>query len=143
MSVESTGGISAKIADIIQEEVSRLNAWGTDKKTERAVCERAASRIMAYIKKSLGTGAQAKAGEEKSNESAKRMEPRSKNFVMPFGKYKGKTLGQIVEANPGYVLWLEDNNVLKIEESLLNLAAQNEELKTADVVRFLSPPLND
>ena len=41
-------------------------------------------------------------------------------FVMPFGKYKGKTLAQISDCDPRYVVWLADKNVLKIEANFLD-----------------------
>ena len=34
-------------------------------------------------------------------------------FVMPFGKYKGKTLRTIIEKDSKYAMWLIDNNVLE------------------------------
>lgn len=35
------------------------------------------------------------------------------SFVLPFGKYKGKTLGKIIIKDPAYIMWLIDGNVLK------------------------------
>jgi hypothetical protein len=47
-------------------------------------------------------------------------EPCSASFVMPFGKYKGRTLDDISDLDPGYVVWLADENVLKIEVEFLD-----------------------
>lgn len=41
------------------------------------------------------------------------------DFVMPFGKYKGKTLSEISEVDPSYIVWLSDNSVLSIESEFL------------------------
>lgn len=40
------------------------------------------------------------------------MKPADMNFVMPFGKHKGKTLGELVDTESKYVMWLIDNQVL-------------------------------
>jgi hypothetical protein len=47
-------------------------------------------------------------------------EPCSESFVMPFGKYKGHTLDDISDLDPGYIVWLADENVLKIEVEFLD-----------------------
>ena len=39
---------------------------------------------------------------------------------MPFGKYRGHSLDQISDNDPGYVVWLADENVLKIERKFLD-----------------------
>lgn len=31
------------------------------------------------------------------------------NIVLTFGKYKGKTVEEIAEADPWYIVWLKDN----------------------------------
>lgn len=31
------------------------------------------------------------------------------HFVMPFGKYKGETISDIIETDPGYAEWAADN----------------------------------
>ena len=28
-------------------------------------------------------------------------------YIMPFGKYQGQTLGQILSVNPAYIYWLD------------------------------------
>jgi uncharacterized protein (DUF3820 family) len=42
--------------------------------------------------------------------------------VLNFGKYKGKTLLQILDENPSYIVWLADNNIINIPNDLLTTA---------------------
>lgn len=42
--------------------------------------------------------------------------------VITFGKYKGKSLAWILEENPSYIVWLSENNVVKISDNLLTTA---------------------
>ena len=53
------------------------------------------------------------------------------DFVMPFGKYKGKTLSEISEADPSYIVWLSDNNVLSIESEFLETCLTDISLEEA------------
>jgi len=50
------------------------------------------------------------------------------NHVMTFGKYKGKSIAEILDVNPSYIIWLSDNNVLNISDKVLGMAyeLQNE-----------------
>lgn len=48
------------------------------------------------------------------------------DFVMPFGKYKGQTLNQISDNDPGYVVWLADENVLKIDTKFLDAVRRDD-----------------
>ena len=41
------------------------------------------------------------------------------SFVIPFGKYKGRTLFDISEENPSYIKWLDEKSIYKIEDDLL------------------------
>ena len=41
------------------------------------------------------------------------------SFIMPFGKYKGRTLFDISEENPSYIKWLDEKEIYKIEDELL------------------------
>ena len=41
------------------------------------------------------------------------------DYVVTFGKHKGKTLMQILDESPSYVVWLAKNNVVKIPNDLL------------------------
>lgn len=41
------------------------------------------------------------------------------SFIMPFGKYKNKTLFDISEENPSYITWLDEKGIYKIDDDLL------------------------
>jgi hypothetical protein len=58
----------------------------------------------------------------------------SADFVMTFGKYRGQTLGQISYNDPGYVVWLADENVLKIEREFLD-AVRMDDMEAESVMR--------
>ena len=32
-------------------------------------------------------------------------------YIMPFGKYKGEYLADIIKEDPAYIDWVEDNNI--------------------------------
>ena len=40
----------------------------------------------------------------------------SNEVLMPFGKYKGKTLKNIIENHPHYHMWARNNNVMPLAE---------------------------
>lgn len=48
---------------------------------------------------------------------------RDKNFKIEFGKYKGKTIGEIYEIDPKYIYWLmEQDHYFRVDfHSLLNI----------------------
>jgi uncharacterized protein (DUF3820 family) len=50
------------------------------------------------------------------------------NHVITFGKYKGKSITEILDVNHNYIIWLSDNNVLNIDDKVLGMAfeLQNE-----------------
>jgi uncharacterized protein (DUF3820 family) len=50
------------------------------------------------------------------------------NHVMTFGKYKGRSIAEILDVNYNYIIWLSDNNVLNIDDKVLGMAfeLQNE-----------------
>jgi len=47
------------------------------------------------------------------------------DYVMTFGKYKGKTLVQILDECPSYIVWLSENDVVKIPDDLLTMACHD------------------
>lgn len=50
------------------------------------------------------------------------LEREALSFVFPFGKYKGKTIEDVAEVNPGYVLWaakLDPSPIPSIPQTLL------------------------
>ena len=56
----------------------------------------------------------------------------SADWVMPFGKYRGKTLEQISDTDPGYIMWLADENVLQIEREFLD-AVRRDDMENQEV----------
>jgi uncharacterized protein (DUF3820 family) len=56
------------------------------------------------------------------------MEKAGFGHVMTFGKYKGKSLAEILDKDCNYIIWLSDNNVLNISDKVLGMAyeLQNE-----------------
>jgi hypothetical protein len=55
--------------------------------------------------------------------------PKGKEHIMTFGKYKGWTLWKILYNFPGYIVWLDENNVLAIEPELVEKAKSKNILK--------------
>lgn len=43
-------------------------------------------------------------------------EPLHFNDVMPYGKYKGQTIGTIIQSDPEYLQWCKDNCNLSLDE---------------------------
>lgn len=44
------------------------------------------------------------------------------NYMLGFGKHKGEYLGNLLVRDPQYILWMSENNVLKIEPSIVQAA---------------------
>ena len=58
------------------------------------------------------------------------------SFVMPFGKYKGMTIADLLEHDPYYLFWISENTSLDLDHSILDdigvsfeEAARNAKLK--------------
>ena len=47
------------------------------------------------------------------------------DYVMTFGKHKGKTLVQILDESPSYIVWLAENDVVKVPDDLLTMACHD------------------
>lgn len=45
------------------------------------------------------------------------------NHKMTFGQYRGKRLGWIEERHPEYIVWLDNQNALKIDPSIVKRCA--------------------
>lgn len=43
------------------------------------------------------------------------------DHTLPFGKHKGKTLQQVLTAQPDYLVWLHENNILRSPELIREL----------------------
>lgn len=57
-----------------------------------------------------------------------------KTDVLTFGKYKGMTVRYILDVDPSYILWLDEENICSISQSILNDAIDedlNQELGNA------------
>jgi len=46
----------------------------------------------------------------------------SYEYVFTFGKYKGKTCDEVADKNPGYLVWLDENEVADINKEILEAA---------------------
>ena len=46
--------------------------------------------------------------------------PKLEEWILPFGKYKGRTLLQINEIDPGYISWAKENMTREPVKSLLS-----------------------
>lgn len=45
--------------------------------------------------------------------------PDISTYILPFGKYKGKTLPEIAQSDPGYISWVKENITRDPVKSLL------------------------
>lgn len=52
--------------------------------------------------------------------------------VMTFGKFKGKTIGEIVDEQPSYIMWLVENEIVECDDEIY------EDVQWADANNF--PP---
>jgi uncharacterized protein (DUF3820 family) len=43
---------------------------------------------------------------------------------LTFGKYKGKSIQYILDTEPGYIVWLEEENVLEMPEDIYREAQE-------------------
>lgn len=48
-------------------------------------------------------------------------EPKHFNNTMPFGKYKGRLIGDIIQEDPSYLLWCCENLSFELDEECLDL----------------------
>lgn len=48
----------------------------------------------------------------------KREPVRDKNFVMPFGRFKGISIDDVMYSDPKYLLWLHDNTDFELHADL-------------------------
>lgn len=45
--------------------------------------------------------------------------------VFTFGKYEGQTIGEVIELDPDYILWLDEEGAADIASHLLERAEEN------------------
>lgn len=50
----------------------------------------------------------------------KRETIRDRNWIMPFGKFKGTPLSEIIENDPQYLIWLVDNTDLDFHSEIMD-----------------------
>ena len=43
-------------------------------------------------------------------------------MILTFGKYKGKTLLELSDIDPSYLIWLAENEIVEVPSDLLNYA---------------------
>lgn len=48
-------------------------------------------------------------------------DPKHFNDPMPFGKYKGKTIGDIIQEDPSYLSWCVDNLSFELDDECIEL----------------------
>lgn len=51
------------------------------------------------------------------------------NDIFPFGKYQGEKVSKVLETNPDYILWLDNNNVELDDMVLVYAQEADSELK--------------
>lgn len=50
----------------------------------------------------------------------KRETIRDRNWIMPFGKFKGLALSEIIKNDPQYLVWLVDNTDLDFHSEIMD-----------------------
>jgi len=45
-----------------------------------------------------------------------------RSFVMPFGKHKNKTIGELLDIDPWYISWLAENTDMDFDHDILREA---------------------
>jgi len=55
--------------------------------------------------------------------------------TISFGKYQGRTLDQISDKDPSYLLWLADNKIMKIKPSFLD-AVRRDEVESSVLMEY-------
>lgn len=45
---------------------------------------------------------------------------RDRNWIMPFGKFKGTSLSEIIENDPQYIVWLQGNTDLDFHSDIMD-----------------------
>ena len=61
------------------------------------------------------------------------MKPATGETKLSFGAYRGRTLDEIAEINPGYIVWLAEERVLLIDRQF-HKAARADAMEDDDLV---------
>ncbi|MBX4206147.1 hypothetical protein KW795_03020, partial [Candidatus Microgenomates bacterium] len=56
----------------------------------------------------------------------------SVNDVLTFGKHKGLTVDFVLESDPAYIVWLEEEKICEVEQEIYNLAQECDEENSND-----------
>lgn len=56
----------------------------------------------------------------------KRAPIRDRNFVMPFGKYVGTPLHEIIDNDPQYIVWLQTGDGIEFHADIMDEVEQSE-----------------
>jgi hypothetical protein len=60
--------------------------------------------------------------------TARQKQPPIKNYdhVFTFGKHKGKTVNEVAEEEPSYIVWLVEENVCEVDEEIYEAAIMDD-----------------
>lgn len=48
------------------------------------------------------------------------------DYVLTFGKHKGETVEDVIESDPGYILWLQESGTAKVDREILDVAEESD-----------------
>ena len=107
-----------KVYIICQKKPSKIVDVYSDIRAVREVLSKNPDNLYSIEKELLENATSFKSMTE-INE--KTYEPKHFNSVMPFGKYKGQLVGDIIRDDPNYLLWCIDNLSFEIDEECQEL----------------------
>jgi len=68
------------------------------------------------------------------------MEVCGPEYIIPFGKHRWKSLDEIADEDPGYIVWLHERNILTVDPGFVDLmreSAEFDEMETwSDIQEF-------
>lgn len=64
---------------------------------------------------------------------------KNKTDVLTFGKYKGMTVRYILDVDPSYILWLDEEKICSISQSILDNATDEDLNQQLDEMDFGLP----
>lgn len=63
----------------------------------------------------------------------------NRNWILPFGKCKGKTLAYVMDAEPQYLGWCIDNEMIELAPDLLDEFEQMNPWIANETLAFTNP----